>query len=198
MEYVEFNNSVQSDSSVPRIGGKSFISRELWPKDEEGNFMTLILSLPSDLVSKRLNQKLRPDTFISVFSTYSQNKDDYFLDKVIFNTDDKEEFEIIKNNTKVIFHKKEIPLNLSRYEIPAYEIKHSSGKDMETFFNVEPKFIQDEIFFDNATFFMQFYSGNFPEKYKNILYISDAIGYLFINNYLELDTSAGIYFGQST
>lgn len=199
MEYIAFDIVTQRNSVAPRIGGQSFISSNSWPKDEVGNLMTLIFSMPSELVSKVLNVELEENTFFSVFSTYSQEKTDYFLDKVIYNINDEEELEVIKKNTRVIYHKKENDgINLSKYEIPSYEITVSKGSDKETFLGGEPNFLQDEIEFDEYSFFMQFYAGNFPSGYKNILFLADAIGYIFIEKNVKINEPCGIYFGQST
>jgi len=67
MKYIEFKKQTESSSDKPRVGGKSFISDNLWPKDDLGNFMTLIFSLPSELVSKILGITLEENTFFFNF-----------------------------------------------------------------------------------------------------------------------------------
>jgi len=52
--------------------------------------------------------------------------------------------------------------------------------------------------FDGYEFFMQFYAGNFPNDYKNVLFLADAIGYIFIKKNVNINKSSGLYFGQAT
>ncbi|QIH33830.1 hypothetical protein [Sphingobacterium sp. DR205] len=199
MKNIEFKKQTEVNSKSARIGGKSFISSNLWPKDETGKFMTLVFCLPSELVSRILGITLENNTFFSVFSTYSQDKSSYFLDKVIYNTIDDEELDIIKNNTTVIYHTKENNgINLSEYEIPPYEITESGNEDEETFWGGQANFLQEEMKFEEYDFFMQFYAGNFPDDYKNILFLADAIGYIFIKKNININECGGLYFGQST
>ena len=196
MNYIAFTNPTESNAIVPRIGGKSFIPAHLWPKDEDGNPMLLIASIPVETVAQILNIKVEGNTFYSIFSTY--NRDDYFLEKVMYNCNDYEELNIIKRNTQIIYHQKEEAINLSGHEIPAFEFALSNCADEGNFLGGSPEFLQEELVFEGYTFLMQFYTGNFPEGYKNILYIADAVGYVFIKKELKINETARLYFGQCT
>ncbi|HCM35690.1 hypothetical protein [Chryseobacterium sp.] len=50
MDYITFTKPTESKSTVPRIGGKSFIPDHLWPKDENENAMLFIASIPAETV----------------------------------------------------------------------------------------------------------------------------------------------------
>lgn len=195
---ITFNKPVDDFDFIEKIGGKSFINSELWPIDEEGKYLTLVLTLPYTFLKNALGVETDDNTCISVFSTYSQDKDDYFLDKVIYNIEDEEELELIKRNTKVIYHKKaKESINLSDYLIPAMKIEITNEEDTSNI-NDKPIFLQEELSFSGYKYLLQFYAGDFPKGYENILYISDAIGYLFIKKKLVVNKEAGLYFGQCT
>lgn len=196
MNYITFTKPTESNSTVPRIGGKSFVPAELWPKDEDGNLMLFIASIPGETVTQILNIEVEENTFFSIFSTYS--REDYFLDKVIYNCNDDEEMNTIKRNTEIIYHQKEEAINLSEHKIPAFEFLFSENADEGNFLGGSPEFLQEELVFEGYTFLMQFYAGNFPEGYKNILYLADAVGYVFIKNEWKINETAGLYFGQCT
>lgn len=196
MNHIAFTKPTESKSTVPRIGGKSFIPDHLWPKDENENVMLFIASIPAETVARVMNIVVAENTFFSIFSTYS--REDYFLDKVIYNCNDAEELDIIKQNTQIIYHQKEEAINLSEHEIPAFEFSFSENADEGNFLGGSPEFLQEELVFEDYRFLMQFYAGNFPEEYRDILYLSDAVGYVFIKNELKINKIAGLYFGQCT
>lgn len=195
MNDITFTKSTESNSTVPRIGGKSFVPAHLWSKDEDGNPMLFIASIPAETVAQVLIE-VEENTFFSIFSTYS--REDYFLDKVIYNCNDEEELNIIRQNTQIIYHQKDEAINLSEHEIPAFEFAFSDNSNDGNFLGGSPEFLQEELVFEGYTFLMQFYAGNFPEGYRNILYLADAFGYVFIKDELKINETAGLYFGQCT
>lgn len=196
MNYIEFKKSTERNAPIPRIGGTSFIPANIWPKDENETPMLLIASIPAKTVAEIVNIQVEENAFFSIFSTYSRN--DYFLDKVISNSNDEEEFQIISNNTKVIYHQKDEAVNLCEHEIPAFEITIADTSEKENFWGGNPEFLQNELAFEAHTFLMQFYAGSFPDGYDDILYLSDAVGYVFIKNEPEINAPSGFYFGQCT
>lgn len=118
-----------------------------------------------------------------------------FLDEVIDNGD-VGNFIIDKNYTKVLIHKRaENARNESLTIISAHAIETDSNEhETMTFIGGNPKFLQSEVHLvQDMKFCLQFYAGDLPLQYTNLLYLDDAIGYLFIK-----DDCFGYFFGQCT
>lgn len=186
------------NSATARIGGNSFLPKSIeWPKNNDGNKLTLIASIPSSFINEYCNLKFLEDSYISVFSTY--DKEDYFLDLITYHGD-KEELENINSGyTKVIIHEKSEDRNESNNIIPARKIEPSTLINLENHFTGSKiggtaGILQKEnlSLINELTFAIQFYGGDFPNEYDNIFDLSDAVGYLF------LKPDMGKFFVQTT
>ena len=201
MKKIKFEKTIADNVPLPKIGGKASIPKILWPKDDENKYMALVLTLPATFVNDHLQTNFPQNTSFSVFNAYSKEEDAYFLDKVIYNINDSEELKYIMNNTSVVYYENTTDyINLADDEIPAREIEiDNNSKDIMSCINDIPHFLQHEnLSFENHQFIMQFYAGSFPENYQDILFLSDAVGYVFINKKAQLNKIGGIYFGQCT
>ena len=184
------------------MGGKSFLPQEIeWPMNPNGEKLTLIFSLPTNILNEQLKVKYTKDMVFSVFTTY--NPDDYFLDSIVYHGDKEELDNIQKGFTKVILHSIGSPRNESDFLIPARKIElgeeiHEINEYYGSLFGTEPSFLQNEkLELESYQFCMQVYGGDFPEEYEDIFCLDDAIGYLFLAKKENQDDD-GVFFVQCT
>jgi len=191
---------VGNEENIMRIGGMSFLPEGMeWPVNPNGEKLVLILSIPTNFLNGKLGYDYPKDKMISVFTTY--NSDDYFLDSIVYHGSG-DELNNIKNGfTKVILHDVGASRNDSDYLIPARKLIVGEESDFTdgceaTFLGGEPAFLQNEnLEVDAYQFCLQIYGGDFPEEFQDIFYLSDAIGYLFLNR--EYDANdIGLFFAQ--
>ena len=125
------------------------------------------------------------DKAIYVFSYY--DKEDYFLD-YITEIDD-----AIQGYTKVIVgDKNQFKFNLDKF----YPINPIENLDEMSFLGGQPKYLQLESddFLENYIFIGQILGMDLPEEVNEIFYLTENIGYIFINR----DLSGGLFFVQTT
>ena len=191
---------VDNELNILRIGGKSFLPPDVeW--NPNGEKMVFIFNIPTNFLNSTLQFNYPKDQVISVFTTY--NREDYFLDSIVYNGDI-EELQNIKNGyTKVILHSVASPRNDADFLISAREIV--IDKEMNEFddyngslFGANPVFLQEEkLELASYQFCMQIYGGDFPEEFQDIFYLDDAIGYLFLSKE-EKANDVGVFFVQCT
>ena len=196
---IEFEE-VSSELNILRIGGKSLLPEDMeWPVNPNGEKLTLILSIPTNLLNDVLNYNYPKDKIVSVFTTY--NKKDYFLDCIVYHGDVEELNNIRRGFTKVVLHDIGKPRNDSDYLIPAQKlIIGDTADDTDEYggslMGGNPVFVQNEnLETDEYQFCMQLYGADFPEKFQDIFYLSDSIGYLYLNKEADID-DIGIFFTQ--
>lgn len=125
------------------------------------------------------------DKAIYVFSYY--DKEDYFLD-YITEIDD-----AIQGYTKVIIgDKNQFKFNLDKF----YPINPIENLDEMSFLGGQPKYLQQESddFLAKYIFIGQILGMDLPEEVNEIFYLTENIGYIFINR----DLSGGLFFVQTT
>lgn len=125
------------------------------------------------------------DKAIYVFSYY--DKEDYFLD-YITEIDD-----AIQGYTKVIVgDKNQFKFNLDKF----YPINPIENLDEMSFLGGQPEYLQQESgdFLEKYIFIGQILGMDLPEKVNEIFYLTENIGYIFINR----DLSDGLFFVQTT
>ena len=125
------------------------------------------------------------DKAIYVFSYY--DKEDYFLD-YITEIDD-----AIQGYTKVIIgDKNQFKFNLDKF----YPISPIENLDEMSFLGGQPKYLQQESddFLEKYIFIGQILGMDLPEEVNEIFYLTENIGYIFINR----DLSGGLFFVQTT
>lgn len=125
------------------------------------------------------------DKAIYVFSYY--DKEDYFLD-YITEIDD-----AIQGYTRVIVgDKNQFKFNLDKF----YPINPIENLDEMSFLGGQPEYLQQER--DNCLgkyiFIGQILGMDLPEEVNEIFYLTENIGYIFINR----DLSGGLFFVQTT
>ena len=125
------------------------------------------------------------DKAIYVFSYY--DKEDYFLD-YITEIDD-----AIQGYTKVIIgDKNQFKFNLDKF----YPIHPIENLDEMSFLGGQPEYLQQESydFLEKYIFIGQILGMDLPEEVNEIFYLTENIGYIFINR----DLSGGLFFVQTT
>ena len=125
------------------------------------------------------------DKVIYVFSYY--DKEDYFLD-YITEIDD-----AIQGYTKVIIgDKNQFKFNLDKF----YPINPIENLDEMSFLGGQPEYLQQESydFLEKYIFIGQILGMDLPEKVNEIFYLTENIGYIFINR----DLFGGLFFVQTT
>lgn len=125
------------------------------------------------------------DKVIYVFSYY--DKEDYFLD-YITEIDD-----AIQGYTRVIIgDKNQFKFNLDKF----YPINPIENLDEMSFLGGQPKYLQQEgdDFLEKYIFIGQILGMDLPEEVNEIFYLTENIGYIFINR----DLSGGLFFVQTT
>jgi len=186
-----------TDLDASRIGGGAFIGSIIddWPKTTDGEYLTLVASISGEMLVPLLGSSVN-GKYISVFSYYSEN--DYFLDNITYHGNKEELAFIIKNNTtKVLIHEKGGLVQEGHFIRPMFiKLNNEESEWIQgSGFGIPPGFLQNEnIFFEDKEFILQFYSSDFPDPYKDIFGLSDAVGYLYINKSLD----GGIFFTQVT
>ena len=125
------------------------------------------------------------DKAIYVFSYY--DKEDYFLD-YITEIDD-----AIQGYTKVIIgDKHQFKFNIDNF----YPINPIENLDEMSFLGGQPEYLQQESddFLEKYIFIGQILGMDLPEKVNEIFYLTENIGYIFIDR----DLSGGLFFVQTT
>lgn len=125
------------------------------------------------------------DKAIYVFSYY--DKEDYFLD-YITEIDD-----AIQGYTRVIVGDKNLfKFNLDKF----YPINPIENLDEMSFLGGQPEYLQQESydFLEKYIFIGQILGMDLPEEVNEIFYLTENIGYIFINR----DLSGGLFFVQTT
>mgnify|MGYP002602981186 CR=1 FL=1 len=157
---------VDNELNILRIGGKSFLPPDVeWPTNPNGEKMVFIFNIPTNFLNSTLQFNYPKDQVISVFTTY--NREDYFLDSIVYNGDI-EELQNIKNGyTKVILHSVASPRNDADFLISAREIVI----DKETL-QCKELLLKEE---DNISYFQHagkiYHTIESYEKNKNTKYI---------------------------
>lgn len=125
------------------------------------------------------------DKAIYIFSYY--DKEDYFLD-YITEIDD-----AIQGYTRVIVgDKNQFKFNLDKF----YPINPIENLDEMSFLGGQPEYLQQESydFLEKYIFIGQILGMDLPEEVNEIFYLTENIGYIFINR----DLSGGLFFVQTT
>lgn len=197
-------NKENSDLLAARIGGPAMIGGiQGWPLSPTGEELTLLMSLPAMFLKQYTNVNLPQDMIVSVFSYYSTKN--YFLDTITYHGCLGEELDVVKQYTRVMIHQQgeevyggvEVPQrNMSVEEIAEDEQGYNGSK-----IDGNPEYLQaEEMDFTDCNFILQVYGGDFPEPFRDIFYLSDGVGYLFLPVDIESSkvNQAGLFFAQVT
>ena len=198
---IEFKD-VDGGNNTLRVGGESCLPNDIkWPTNPNGEKLTLIFSLPTNILNSLFQFEYPMDRVVSVFTTYK--KGDYFLDIISYHGDIDKIDNIRAGFTKVVVHSIGESRNESDYIVPAMEIFVGEEFDVPDFYcgsllGGNPTFLQNGNYeFDNYQFCLQMYGGDFPNGFEDIFCLSDAVGYLFLNK-KNVSSDTGLFFVQYT
>lgn len=188
------------DSGLIIGGNKAYVSK--WPINPKGKELLHLFSIDCEKVTPQIADGILPKTgYLSIFSTYDSN--DYFLDEITY-FGDENELGLIKSGFTFVSYSLTGSLSKTNEDfIPETKIDllntkiNSEDYPMISFFSKDiPNGLTgvDEIL-KNYHFVCQVYSADCPLPFKDVLGLSDAIGYLFIKN--EGNNIEGLFFVQT-
>jgi len=199
--------AASADDAVITLGGDR-ARLAAWPLDPEGEPLRLVATVDCAAFKAATDAPSMPARgHLQVFSTYS--KTDYFLENIVYDPD----YFVLPDGsdqarpayTLVTFSASgsAVPSQTSPVDsIPAMPMllhEETVGADDFPVFSLTaaepPKgLVVPAALQDDYAFVLQLYSSDFPEPFKDIFYLTDAVGYLF----LKKDASGqGVFFVQA-
>ena len=194
-------------NAVITLGGDS-AHTAAWPLDPEGEPLRLVATVECAAFKLATGAPSMPASGqLQVFSTYS--KTDYFLENIVYDPDyfvlQDGSGEALPAYTLVTFTPSGAAASMQTSpveSIPAMPMllqDETIGADDFPVFSLAsaepPKgLVMPAALKDDYAFVLQLYSSDFPEPFKDIFYLTDAVGYLFLNK----DASGqGVFFVQA-
>ncbi|MFJ4068641.1 DUF1963 domain-containing protein [Pseudomonas sp. NPDC089996] len=180
-------------------GDRAYVS--VWPKNPDGQDLLLLFTIDCEAARRRLNRADFPSHgYLHVFSTY--DRDDYFLDLITV-----EEVQLSKgclSYTYVVHSDAEMSIQSPRPSIP---LEHADFDEISladsglstssmVFESIPEGARVFSTLSDGFSFFCQVYSADFPEPFKDALYLKDAMGFLLINKKMDCQKADGCFFVQ--
>jgi len=191
-----------SNSSSPFYFGGDSAYIVTWPKNPEGNDLLLLFTINCKVARQQLDRMDLPEAgFIHVFSTYDKN--DYFLDSLTF--DEVQQKKGVASYTYVVHSEQRVAVKSTGLSIPLQYANFEASVIKDTEFSVASLVAADvpvgavipKAFESSFNFFCQIYSSDFPVPFQDALYMTGAVGYLFINKQLGNDVADGCFFVQA-
>ncbi|WP_455914954.1 DUF1963 domain-containing protein [Pseudomonas syringae] len=195
----ESNNESDRHSGIILGGDRASVDN--WPSNSDGEPLLLVATIECALLKKTTAVNALPSTgFLSIFSTYSTSE--YFLENITYSGDPSELESIKAGYTAVVFSEggaqqpspvSSVPVTATRLEnrklsddeFPVFSLCSSTPPNgLET-----PAGIANEY-----EFVLQLYSADFPDPFKDIFYLTDAIGCLFLT---KNGSGEGLFFIQT-
>ncbi|QPN47868.1 DUF1963 domain-containing protein [Priestia aryabhattai] len=200
MDIYKIVKSSYSSSPFYFGGDSAYIAA--WPKNPDGQDLLLLFTINCEMARQQLNRTDLPEAgFLHVFSTY--DKDDYFLDSLTF--DEIEQKKGVASYTCVIHTEQmvavkstglSIPLQYANFEASVIQDEELSVASLVST-EVPAGAVIPKALESSFNFFCQVYSSDFPVPFQDALYMTDAVGYLFINKQLGDNVADGCFFVQA-
>ncbi|MCQ2994089.1 YwqG family protein [Pseudomonas syringae] len=179
---------LSDDSKDPSIviGGSS-VNLNTWPMNPDGKALVLIATIECASLKKTHNYRSIPqEGMLYIFSTYSSS--DYFLDNITYSGDTSELESISSGYTLVAMKDSESEINSPYNIIPKTNTKFNNKAVQEDEYpvfsmltNTPPNGVKLPLdLLEEYEFVMQLYSSDFPEPFKDIFYLTDAVGCLLL------------------
>jgi hypothetical protein len=191
-----------NENSGIKFGGGAFID-DNWPQNPLGENLTLLLTIDNDKLTNSINSINLPKAkYISVFSTYNENR--YFLDDIVYFGDDAELDHLKSGFTRVTLTETSTLRENSNSLVPQYlelektQLKNNEYPAFSFLSNKIPNgIVACEKLLNEYDFIGQLYSSDIPVHDGGALFLSDAIGYLFLKKKIDDFNNAGLFFVQT-
>lgn len=185
--------------SGPRLGGGALIGGVSdWPHGPTGRPLVLAASLPAAFLAEHAGIAIGPGRIASVFTIYAPGT--YFLDEITYHGDPAELALLRRGTTQVLVHAAGT-LVRGALELPAHGIQtQADSGDARSFIGGAPQWLQNEdLALDGLAFAAQIDGGNLPAPLRDLFYLADGVGYLFLPEHAAegIDRS-GLFFAQVT
>ncbi|WP_095093789.1 DUF1963 domain-containing protein [Pseudomonas sp. Irchel 3A5] len=184
VQEIVFSDDLKSAGIV--IGGDS-VRLNTWPMNPDGEALVLIATIDCAALRRVHDYNSIPqEGMLYVFSTYSSS--DYFLDNVTYSGDASEFESISSGYTLVVVESSDSEIISPGDRVPktntAFCDKEVQDDEFPVFSmltNTPPNGIAlpSEVL-EEYEFVMQLYSSDFPDPYKDIFYLTDAVGCLLL------------------
>lgn len=164
------------------LGGNS-VKMTAWPTNPDGEPLVLVATIECAKLKDLTNFNSVPnDGVIYIFSTYSRS--DYFLENVTYSGHSSELDLILSGYTLVAMSESESHVTSSNEAIPSVNVileNKEVDDDEYPVFSMVTNIIPNGISLlqdiqEEYEFVMQLYSADFPEPFKDIFYLTDAVG----------------------
>lgn len=191
-----------NENSGIKFGGGAFIDGK-WPQNPLGENLTLLFTIDSDKLSNFVSGINLPRAkYLSVFSTYNESR--YFLDDIVYSGDDAELDNLKSGFTRVTLTDISELCENSNNLVPQYldlekiRLKNSDYPTFSFLSNKMPRGLAacEKIMLE-YDFIGQLYSSDIPVHDGGALFLSDAIGYLFLKKKIDDFNNAGLFFVQT-
>ncbi len=185
-------------SSNARIGGGALIGGVTdWPRGPLGHPLVLVASLPAAFLAEHAGIAIGAGRIASVFSTYLPGE--YFLDHITYHGDATELALLRQGTTQVLVH---APGTLVQggAELPAHGIRVRQGGMAQSLIGDRAQWLQaEDLALDGLAFALQIYGGDLPAPLRNLFYLADSVGYLYLPTQTSPGTDRnGLFFVQAT
>ncbi|SEI47138.1 DUF1963 domain-containing protein [Pseudomonas sp. NFR16] len=201
LEVKEIITCVNSLNASGIVFGGNAAQVHQWPLNPDGEPLILIATVDCAALRREIALDSIPaGGVLSIFSTYS--KEDYFLDNITYSGDLSELEALQAGYTSVVFDMgtsttgspvKSIPSDSK--ELRTREISEDEFPVFSMCSQNTPKgLLIPESLKNNYEFIMQIYSSDFAEPFQDVFYLTDAVGYLFLNRDGSGD---GLFFVQT-
>ena len=184
---------------TPRIGGGALIGGVAdWPQGPFGHPLVLVASLPAAFLAVVAGIDIGVGRVASVFSTYHGDPSELAL--------------LRRGTTQVLVHAHG-DLVHGAVEVPAHRIDAGEAAsersvdwheddipNSESLVGGEARSLQEEeLTVDGLAFALQFYGGDLSEPSRNLFYLADGVGYLFLPTQAAAGVDrSGLFFVQVT
>lgn len=175
-----------SDPAEPRIGGGALIGGICdWPRGPSGAPLVLVTSLPAAFLAEFTGIDIGPGRYASAFTTYAPRT--YFLDEITYHGDPAELALLRRGVTQVLVHDAGTLVH-GDVEVPAHAIRLGEGEAQSHVGGAAVLLQKEDPEVNGLAFALQLYGGDLPKPFRDLFYLTDGVGYL----YLPVQATGGI------
>lgn len=191
----------QREQPVAIVGG-DHAYLDVWPVNPDGEPMLLVMTVFCERLADCTGMlKAGRHPVIHMFSTYSRSE--YFLDQIVYDPSDVQSAHVTSGYTRMLVGDLSKSVNSDVPCIPRRTVTvepvclDEDAHPMFSFFaETRPRPIAAcQRVAEGYGFLCQLYSSDFPEPFKDVFYLTDAIGYVLLRTDSPADgEDAGAFF----